>query len=116
MRSWRGVRGGTPVHGKSLCDSCANAIIVKGAAESQRLVTCEALGGHRGGLRVPFEFVVECTDYRERNRVSLSDMEQMAYILQTDKRGKPMGFKPASQFRKDNDISENENLTPGVWG
>jgi hypothetical protein len=109
---WKGVRGGTPLHGKSLCDSCRNAHIVKGTAESERLVVCEAQ--YYRPERVPFQTVVECTSFRRVNMLSLNQMEKMAYIIETDPRGKPIGFKPNNQFRKDQGLDRDDDLTPGL--
>lgn len=107
--AWKGVRGGTPLHGKSLCNTCSEAHIVKGAAESERMVICQAM--YYQPQRVPFQTVVECSSYRERNRLSLSQMEKTAFVLETDRRGKPLGFKPNLQFRKDNGLDRDDDLT-----
>lgn len=111
-RTFKGVRDGTPLHGKSLCDTCSEAHIVKGAAESERQVVCEAVY-YRPQI-VPFRIVVECSSYFERNRLSLHQMNKTAYILQTDKRGRPVGFKPNDEFRKDTGMTQDDDVTPGA--
>ena len=112
--SWKGVRGGTPMHNKSMCDSCANAHIVKGAAESEKLTICDAV--YYKPNPVPFQFVVECNSYRQRNRVTIGEMEKIAYILESDPRGRPIGFKPAAQFRKDSGLERDDELAPRPAG
>ena len=111
-QKWRGVRDGTPLHNKSLCDSCRNSHIIKGSAESERIVMCEAL--YYRPQRVPFKTVVECSSFRQRNILSLNQMENMAYVIETDPRGKPIGFKTNNQFRKDQGLDRDDDLTPGI--
>lgn len=108
---WRGVSGGTPLHGKSLCDTCSNAHIVKGAADSQRSVVCEAV--YYRPQVVPFATVVECSHYNDITKSSLYDMKKMAYVLVTDKLGKPMGFKQNNDFRRDEGYEKDDDIAPG---
>lgn len=108
---WRNVRGGTPMHDRSLCSSCTYAHHVKGAAVSEEFVICEAI--YNKPERVPFQPVVECTSYLETNKPSLWEMQKIAYILESDHRGRPIGFKPNKDFRAEHGMDKNDDLTDG---
>ena len=60
--SLRKVYGGTPVGNESRCDTCANARIIQGYSESERIVICVGLFDE---FRVSFK-VMQCTMYEDR--------------------------------------------------
>jgi hypothetical protein len=105
--SWRGVRGGTAVGNKSLCENCEHSHIIKGQAVSEKITRCSAM--YDATVIIPFT-ISECNKHENRLTPSVHDMEKIAYILESDARGKPIGFKTSSQFRKDNNIEKHNDL------
>lgn len=91
------VREGTRSDGKRLCDSCSASTIVKGAAESQEFVYCRQLPDD--GL-VPVR-VVECSKYEDKAAPSLYNMEQIAWVLVTNKSGMSIGFVSPDKWSKE---------------
>lgn len=108
MIAWRGVRGGTPLHGKSLCETCEYAHIIKGEATSEKVTRCNAVHDHP--ILVPFKLVTECTMHVNKLTPSIYSMERIAYILETDPKGKPIGFLSNTTFRKNNNIPSHDTL------
>lgn len=109
------IREGTPNHGKSLCRSCSNAMIMRGGAVSEKTVLCTELKGGYGRQEVPYEIIVECSAFQEKAIQSLYEMQKIAYILKTDVKGKPIGFIPNRQFRVEEkkDGEDHPDITPG---
>lgn len=89
------VKNGTPMHGQSLCDTCTNAHIAKGYRASEKLVMC---GAHEPARSVQFS-VRECTDYRDRTRQSLWEMEKIAWVLAPQGYKRKAGFTAPSEAR-----------------
>jgi hypothetical protein len=110
---WRGVRDGTPLHGKSLCDSCIFARTIRGEATSEQHVTCDAVSYKP--IIVPFRTVVECSSYTLRNTLSLYQMQKMAYVIETDPKGKPIGFKSNQAFRQSSGLDRDDELVHEPW-
>jgi hypothetical protein len=96
------VKNGTPIHGPSLCETCTNAHIAKGYRASEKLVVCTA---HEPARQVRFS-VCRCTDYRDRARQSLWEMERIAWLLSPRGPKLRAGFTPPSEQRKDEDEME----------
>lgn len=71
------VKGGTPIFGHSLCESCTNAHIRLGYRASEKVVVCFA---NRPGDRVDF-LVRECNEYSDRTKQNLWAMEKIAWLL-----------------------------------
>ena len=109
MRSWGGVRGGTPIGTKSLCSTCSHAQIIKGEAGSEQVTLCNQISFY-AAKPVPFNVVTDCNKYNEEGRASKFDMEKTAYIIATDPRGKPIGFVNNQQYRKDHGLSNDDSL------
>jgi len=96
------VKDGTR-SGQSLCTTCSYSQILKGSSDSEEVTICSRLEGWRGG-RVPFK-IVECNEWADKSKPSLSDMRQTAWVLSTDKK-KHFGFQSPKDWRKsreDND-------------
>lgn len=106
------VKDGTPMHGPSLCDTCSNAHIVRGYRASEKLVSC---GAHEPGHPVQFS-VRECTDYRDRTRQSLWEMEKIAWVLAPQGSKRKAGFAPPAEPGKGDDeielVLEDKNRLP----
>lgn len=76
----------------SLCLKCANGTIVVG--ETQERVYC-------GYFDKSVEFIVkECSSFRNRYSVTLSQMEELAWILKTDKSKSFVGFERPKEDKK----------------
>jgi hypothetical protein len=91
------VRNGTPLHGPSLCDTCAHAHIERGYRESETAIFCQSTWPEH---RVQFR-VRECSGYLEIKRQSLKQMEEMAWVLSPRGAKRPAGFSAPSELRKD---------------
>jgi hypothetical protein len=90
------VKNGTPIFGASLCESCTQALIVKGYRESEEIVVCEATYPR---WRVTFP-VRECSSHRHKNRQDLEEMEKIAWVLPARGSNRRAGFVPAEKLRK----------------
>ena len=71
------VKGGTPVYGPSLCETCERELVVKGFRENERVVVCQAMWPER---EILFS-VRECSSYISKGRQRLRDMEEIAWTL-----------------------------------
>lgn len=80
------IRGGTTASTGNLCETCTLGLIAKGDNFRQRIQYCQVFE-----RAVDFE-VRECSSFIEKTRVSLHDMRQMAWVIQTDKDKKNIGF------------------------
>jgi len=96
------IKNGTPVFGESLCDSCSKSHIERGYRENEKLVYCEATYYSH---RVPFQ-VRECSAYVEKSRQTLSQMEEIAWILAPRGSKRRAGFIPANERHKDAETIE----------
>lgn len=93
------VLGGTPIiHSESRCTTCRWAQIVKGISASDVRVYCRFISTNSAVLvRQP---VYDCNSYDDRRMPSRYDMEQIAWVLVTDKLGRKIGFMSAEEFRR----------------
>ena len=84
------VREGTVDQGRqSLCETCRWSTIIRGKRLAEKIVECVQLtDGHR---RVPF-VVADCSDYADRTRLSLREMQEIALILRATPRTNPVGY------------------------
>jgi hypothetical protein len=96
------VKGGTPVQGPSLCESCTQAHIVRGFRESELVVVCQATYPER---RVTFA-VRECSRYVSMTSHTLVEMQKIAWPL-TPRNPRQAGFV-APSHDDDKDDSEIE--------
>lgn len=91
------IQGGTrSQNDKRLCDTCAAATILKGAADSAERIICNALGMRQ----VPFK-VVECNRYYDSTQPSLYDLYQTAWVLKTSENRRAVGFAPWKEFSRE---------------
>ena len=94
----KGVRNGT-ISGQDspLCNSCSNALIKRGAAESQREVFCNAIYPTQ---RVKFE-VFECNEYVKKSDPEMKRLEDIAWIIRANPKQKgTLGFFSPVQMKK----------------
>jgi hypothetical protein len=94
--SIRKVYGGTPVGSESRCDTCSNARIIQGYAESERIVICV---GPFDQLRVPFK-VMSCTMYDDKRLPDYEQLRQIAWDVRAKSDGAKAGFVLASELEK----------------
>src|SRR5260370_14708879 len=102
--SLRKVYGGTPLDGGSRCDTCSNARIIQGYAESERFVFCDAI---YPTARVPFK-VSECSMYDDKRLPKLGDMRKLAWELRTKSAGSRAGFVVFSTPVKSHDDDDED--------
>lgn len=93
---YRGVEGGTHI-GLRLCTTCRSAIIIKGKSEMDELTFCHTVSDLIGPLKFS---VYECSRYDDKRLTSKWDMEDIAWVLLTNKVGKQIGFVSAKEFKK----------------
>lgn len=86
--SLRKVYGGTPVGNESRCDTCAQARIIQGYAESERIVFCDAM---YPSVRVPFK-VMQCSMYEDRRLPRFAEMRDIAWEIRSKSAGSVAGF------------------------
>src|SRR5713226_794239 len=86
--SLRKVYGGTPVGNESRCDTCVNARIIQGYAESERIVFCDAM---YPPTRIPFR-VRECSMYEDRRLPDYAEMKEIAWEIRSKSAGRAAGF------------------------
>ncbi len=86
---YRKVIGGTPVGNASLCDTCQNALIIKGYSEMQRITLCDAAYPR---VRVPFK-VCECSAYVNRTIPELEELKRIAWDLTSARSIGTVGFR-----------------------
>ena len=92
------VQGGTQQHWEHKCATCRNAQTIRGLAISNEVTYCRAFNN-------PFPIrdrITECSLYDDKRMPSRFDMEQIAWVLVTNKAGKAIGFVSAEDARKAN--------------
>lgn len=92
------IKNGTPLHGASLCETCSHAHIERGYRANEGVVFCKA---QEPVHQVAFS-VRDCTDYRDKTRQSLWEMEQIAWILAPRGPKGKAGFVHSSDARNRN--------------
>ena len=107
--SLRKVYGGTPVGNESRCDTCSNARIIQGYAESDRIVICV---GPFDEFRVPFK-VMQCTMYEDKRLPDFDEMKEIAWQIRSQIAGTTAGFvvlsdlaQPQAQDRAEDKAQE----------
>ena len=93
------VIGGTPNHQESRCVTCRWAQIVRSLADSSERVYCRAIGGNARAI-VMQQPIIDCNTYDDKRIPSRWDMEQIAWVLITNKAGKSIGFVSAEEFKR----------------
>ncbi|HVB85905.1 MAG TPA: hypothetical protein VNK23_04465 [Candidatus Dormibacteraeota bacterium] len=95
------VKDGTPLYGPSLCETCCNAHVARGYRLNEKVLVCMATSPDR---QVRFR-VRECTSYVDKNRQTLYEMKEMAWILAPRGPKRRAGFVHSSELRnEDGDI------------
>lgn len=90
------IHGGTITDGKTpLCTTCRWATIIRGAKLSDEITACGRLA-ERDRITFP---VASCSSYSDRTRASLHDLEDIAWVLRSDRRTKKIGFVRARDLQ-----------------
>lgn len=84
------VKDGTPFSGVSLCDTCTRAHVARGYSVSDKIVVCRAV---EPAHRVRFS-VRDCSDYIDRTRQNLWEMERIAWVIAPRGPKRKAGFRP----------------------
>lgn len=93
------VREGTARHdGPSLCLSCRSALVVRGMKLRDEIVQCAKLEVPLNRVTFPVTF---CTGYVNRNHPSVLEMEELAWVLRSDRRTRQIGFVQAMKLTWD---------------
>ena len=91
------IKGGTARHDEaSLCLTCRYATIVRGPSLGDEIIECAQLSTAHKRIAFP---VVACSDYSDRRRASLREMEEIAWVLRSDTRKGEIGFVKASTLK-----------------
>jgi hypothetical protein len=86
----KGVQGGTPI-GTPLCRSCVHASYIRGASLCDVILICTKFD-----REMQFE-AYECKGHYDGKARSLYAMEEVAWRLNVDMRGRPVGFTPPEE-------------------
>ena len=102
------IIGGTPKSGKSLCYSCTHCSRRIGQnLEEEVFCGSPSFSGEMGyPSKVRFR-ISECSEYRAFNSPSLGMMKEIAWTIQTRKRG-PTGFQPNAPPTEPDKANETE--------
>jgi hypothetical protein len=95
------IKKGTPMHGPSLCETCTRAHIVQGYRQSEKVVICQATWPEK---QVLFP-VRECSNYVNKIRNTLEEMERIAWTLAPRGSKRQAGFvAPGDRKEADREI------------
>jgi hypothetical protein len=79
----------------SLCERCINAQVTQGFSVKQKIIICA--NNYESAFRVEWP-VAECSEFREKESVSLVLMKEIAWHISPKVRGK-VGFSPPGPDR-----------------
>jgi len=85
------ILGGTPVVAEPLCNSCKNALLIRGFSVAEVVYLCDVLYPTRS---VPF-LVRECSMYADKRRDDIEAMEKIAWLITTPSINRKVGFVPS---------------------
>lgn len=89
------VHGGTrDGSGPQLCNTCAHGMVMRGECEGQDVIRCDYLARN-----VSFK-VTSCSRYYDKTQPSKSDLYEIAWILETSKNRRNIGFVPWKEYRE----------------
>jgi hypothetical protein len=98
------LSGTRSAHAPRLCDTCQSGVVRRGAADSDEHVYCLVTE------RDVATRVVECNRYVDRNKPSLFDMRQIAWVLRADSSHQRIGFIRAKEWERK--YADEELLPP----
>jgi hypothetical protein len=92
----------------SLCLTCRHATIIRGKKLHDEIVECGLLYNEASRITFP---VTSCSGYSDRRQPSLRHMEEIAWVLRTDRKKNPIGFVRARELRPE----ERRELDDEEW-
>ena len=98
------LHGTRSAHAPRLCDTCQSGVVRRGAADSDEHIYCMVTE------REVATRIVECNRYADRNKPSLWDMRQIAWVLRTDSTRQSIGFIRAKEWERKH--ADEELLPP----
>jgi hypothetical protein len=96
----RKVYGGTPIGEESRCDTCIYVRMIKGYAQSERIVICDRAFDRP--MQIPFK-VAECSDYLDRRLPEFDELEKIALNITVERGRKVKGFAVVQNTSEDQD-------------
>lgn len=102
------IRGGTARSDEpSLCLTCRHATIIRGKNLDDEIVECRLLYSDSSRITFP---VTECSGYSDRRQPTLRHLEEIAWVLRTDRKRQPIGFVPARNLKpKDRHVLDEDD-------
>lgn len=97
------IHNGTERSTINLCGSCCHAHRTVAAQTGEERVRCMVAYNAVVQIRGP---IAKCNTYSDKNLPTLSDMNEIAWSLMTDKGGRKIGFQSPEQ-RRDRDGSNS---------
>lgn len=92
------IHGGTARDDEpSLCLTCRYATIIRGKNLHDEIVECGLLYHENSRITFP---VTYCSGYSDRRQPTLRHLEEIAWVLRTDRKKNPIGFVPARDLRR----------------
>lgn len=93
------VQNGTR-SGKNLCETCHSGQVMKGDADSDVRVYCHAVEHYLSRK------VLECSRHTDRSQPSISNLYDIAWILETSKNKRVVGFTKWADYSKKHGTDE----------
>lgn len=81
-----------------LCLSCRHATVIRGRTLHDEIIDCGRLYGRSSRITFP---VTSCSEYDDRRLASLRHLEQVAWVLRTERGRRRIGFVPARELKPD---------------
>lgn len=91
------IHNGTLRSDVNLCLSCRLAVHTKSAVSGRETMTCQAVYSAPRTMTGPVGF---CTAYLDRTKPTLQDMNEVAWLVMTDKGGRKIGFLSPEELRE----------------
>lgn len=90
------IHNGTVQSDKSICPSCRHSQHMISAQTGRERMICQRYYNPIE-MREP---IARCSQYSDKNAPTLSDMQDIAWTLMTDKGGRKIGFQSPEQREK----------------
>ncbi len=92
------IEGGTARDDEPpLCLSCRHATVIRGRNLHDEIIDCGQLYGRSSRITFP---VMSCSGYDDRRHATLRHLEQIAWVLRTERGSRKIGFVPARELKR----------------
>lgn len=81
--------GDTPQHDVDLCRTCYHAVFIKGRSMNEEQKRCGVI--YKPWPQYP---ITSCSEYVEKTKMTRSEMERVAWVVEVNKKKEFIGFKP----------------------